>query len=76
MNAGSEPRPAYDTTLASTELSSNMAVVSDGTASVVEKRNTNSNAKKQPATAALNPILSPLSSIRQTCCKKVPASQK
>lgn len=73
---GQKPRLACDTTLASTKLNNNMVVVSDGTTSIIEKRNTNSNAKKQLATAALNPILSPLSSIKQICCKKVPASQK
>lgn len=46
MNAGLEPRPAYDTTLANIELNSSMVVVSDGTTSIVEEHNTNSNAKK------------------------------
>jgi hypothetical protein len=46
LNAGLEPRPACDTTLANIELNNNMVVVSDGTTFVVEERNTNSNAKK------------------------------
>lgn len=55
LNAGSDPNPACEITLASTELSNSIAVVSDGAESEDEGLNTDSSAKKHPATAALNP---------------------
>lgn len=58
LNAGSEPRPTSETTEAITALSITMEVVfvSDNDDSAGDGHNTDSIAKKQPATAALNPV--------------------
>lgn len=57
IKAGSEPRPISETTEAITELRMTIEVVfvNDKRDSSVEGHNTDSTAKKQPATAALNP---------------------
>lgn len=56
-NAGSEPRPISETTEAITELRITIEVVfvKDKEDSEGDGHNTDSTAKKQPATAALNP---------------------
>lgn len=59
LNAGSEPRPTSETTEATTALSITIEVVfvSDkDEGSVGDGHKTDSTAKKQPATAALNPV--------------------
>jgi hypothetical protein len=57
MKVGSRPSPAWETTLASTELRRTIAVVRLGAGSgdEVTGRRTDSTAKKVPATAALKP---------------------
>ncbi|KAL6963554.1 hypothetical protein U1Q18_034565 [Sarracenia purpurea var. burkii] len=57
VKAGSEPRPISDTTDAITELSMTIEVafVSDDDDAALDGHKTDSTAKKQPATAALNP---------------------
>lgn len=59
LKAGSDPRPTSDTTEAVTALRMTIEVVfvNDGDESVVgDGHKTDSTAKKQPATAALNPV--------------------
>lgn len=57
-NAGSEPRPISETTEAITALRITIEVVfiKDEEDSAGDGHNTDSTAKKQPATAALNPL--------------------
>lgn len=57
MNAGSDPRPISDTTEAITALriTVDVVLVSDNDDSAGDGHNTDSTAKKHPATAALNP---------------------
>ena len=56
MKAGSEPRPTSDITEAVTALSMTMEVVFVSEEEATgDGHNTDSTAKKQPATAALNP---------------------
>lgn len=57
VKVGSEPRPISDTTEAITELRMTIEVVfvNDEDDSAGAGHNTDSTAKKQPATAALNP---------------------
>lgn len=60
MKAGSEPRPATETTDATTALSITIEVVfvREEEESADDGHKTDSTAKKQPATAALNPTKS------------------
>lgn len=58
MKAGTEPRPTSETTDATTALSITIEVVfaREEEESPADGHKTDSTAKKQPATAALNPI--------------------
>uniref|UniRef100_A0A7C9F855 Uncharacterized protein n=1 Tax=Opuntia streptacantha TaxID=393608 RepID=A0A7C9F855_OPUST len=60
LNAGSAPRPTSDTTEAITALIMTIEVVDvSDTAESADGHKTDSTAKKQPATVALNPEASP-----------------
>jgi len=57
LNAGSAPRPTSDTTEAITALIMTIEVVDvSDTAESADGHKTDSTAKKQPATVALNPV--------------------